>query len=94
MERVVVFSDAMTDVPAHTRVRLLKMLEEVAASLAEIPVSSVVWDSLEAAPLQLDLAGWRFIYSVSRESSRIVVLEHKGLTDGEGPATRKRYSRP
>ena len=82
----------MPDVPADTRARLLKMLEEVAASLGEIPVFSVVWESLETAPLQLDLHGWRFIYSVSRETGRVVVLEHKELKDGADPAARKRRS--
>jgi len=62
MQLLVVCSDPMADVPADTRVRLLKALEDVAATLSEIPVSSLVWDSLEAAPMQLDFEGWRFIY--------------------------------
>jgi len=93
VELLVVFADPMPDVPADTRERLLKMLEEVAASLGEIPTFSVVWASLETAPLQLDLHGWRFIYSVSRDAGRVVVLEHKDLKDADDPHAGKRRSR-
>ncbi len=79
---LVVFSDPLADVPADTRVRLLKALEDVAATLSEVPAFSLVWDSLEAAPLQLDFEGWRFIYTVSREKGHLRVREHKlrGIT--------------
>jgi hypothetical protein len=77
MQLLVTFADPMLDVPADTRVRLLKALEEVAATLSEIPVSSLAWDSLEVAPLQLDFEGWRFIYTVSREKGHLRVREHK-----------------
>ena len=93
MEFLVVFSDPMPDIPADTRARLLKMLEEVAASLGDIPTSSVVWESLEGAPLQLDLHGWRFMYSVTRAEARVIVLEHKDLKDGADPAARRKRSR-
>jgi len=92
VELLVVFADPMPDVPADTRVRLLKMLEEVAASVGEIPPVSVVWGSLEDAPLQLDLHGWRFIYRVSRDQGRVVVLEHKELKDETDPTVRRKRS--
>jgi hypothetical protein len=73
----VVLKDPMPDVPASTRASLLKALDEVAGTLSEIPVFSAVWDSLEAAPLQLDHQGWRFFYLVRRETGRLVVIGHK-----------------
>ena len=93
MQLLVVFSDPMADVPADTRMRLLKALEDVAATLSDIPVFSLVWDSLEAAPMQLDFEGWRFIYTVSREKGHLRVREHK--LKGTTPASvrRKRSSR-
>jgi hypothetical protein len=79
VELFVEFADPMPDVPADTRGCLFKMLEEVAASLGEIPVLSPLWGSLEIAPLQLDLRGWRFIYTVRRDQRRLLVIEHKEL---------------
>ena len=92
MELLVALSDPMADVPAVTRVHLLKMLQEVAASLAEVPMSSAVWLSLEAAPTQLDLEGWRFLYTISRDRSRLVVIEHRELKDGVDPIARRKRS--
>ena len=93
MELVVDFSDSLPDVSSDTRERLLKALQEVAASLTEAPNFSVVWDSIEAAPLQLDLDGWRFLYTVSRERARLTVIEHKHLKDIDPIAARLRSRR-
>jgi len=93
MQLLVVFSDPMADVPADTRMRLLKALEDVAATLSDIPVFSLVWDSLEAAPMQLDFEGWRFIYTVSREKGHLRVREHKLKGTTPTSVRRKRSSR-
>ena len=77
MQLFVVLKDPMPDVPAGIRVSLLKALEEIAETLSDILLSSALWESLEAAPLQLDHQGWRFLYLVRRETGRLTVIGHK-----------------
>lgn len=81
MQLFVVLKDPMKDVPAASRASLLKALEEIATTLSAIPLYSAVWDSLESAPLQLDLEGWRFFYLVKRDTGRLTVIAHKAGRD-------------
>jgi hypothetical protein len=92
MKLFVVLKDPMADVPAATRASLLKALEEIAITLADIPLFSAVWDSLEVAPLQLDHHGWRFLYLVNRETGRLAVVHHTPMRDTP-TSVRKRAKR-
>jgi hypothetical protein len=47
---------------------------------------------LEVAPLQLDLEGWRFIYTVNRKKGHLRVREHK-LIVTTPTSLRKRWHR-
>jgi hypothetical protein len=76
MKLSVVLEDQMPDLPAASRATLFAAFEEIAATLSEIPLFSAIWDSLEAAPLQLDHEGWRFLYLVKRETGRLTVVYH------------------
>jgi hypothetical protein len=61
--------------------RLHVRLREVSQILWEASPGSSFWRSLTENPLTIDVAGWRFQYTISREANRIDVIEAARISD-------------
>lgn len=75
---VIVFEPAIDQVPAGVRTSLRDRLLDVASVLETIAPGSVVMDSMEQSPMQLQVEGWRFRYNVDRRNQRLRVTEAIG----------------
>jgi len=73
MTYAVVFRNVMDDVPAEIRARLRRSLEEIARVMDGIPPSSEMVASFAQSPMHLDVSGWRFLYKVEQDKTRLVV---------------------
>jgi hypothetical protein len=67
------FDVPLDAIPPNMSSRIRKELEEIGAVLDDIPADSIIWDSLGASALQLDVGPWRITYVVDTAKQRIVV---------------------
>jgi hypothetical protein len=69
------FRGAIPSVPTRVIDRLRARLREISETLSTISSISSFWTSLAENPLTIDVAGWRFTYTIVREPNYFQVLE-------------------
>ena len=79
--------------PPATLGRLRARLREIGHTLSTVSSSSAFWSSLAESPLFVDVDGWRFKYTVERESQALVVLEVSRVSAGPAAYERARSDR-
>jgi hypothetical protein len=67
--------DAIDGVPDRMKSSLSASLQEIAATIAALPVTSAFWRSVRGERLHLDLAGWRFWYVVEPDHRRVSLVK-------------------
>lgn len=72
---------AVGSVQAATLGRLRTRLREIGQTLSAVSSSSAFWSSLSESPLFVDVEGWRFKYSIDRESQVLSVVEVSRVSD-------------
>jgi hypothetical protein len=69
----VAFSHRLEALPAEVRTRVRRSLEEIGRTIEALPSAGVLLESVSQSPMQLDVSGWRFSFTVEPESRRLVV---------------------
>ncbi|HYR19342.1 MAG TPA: hypothetical protein VEQ15_07600 [Myxococcales bacterium] len=75
----VVLAEQMAEIPADTIHQLRLSLQEIGEACEVVPPSSPFWFSVAGSDLVLDVAAWRFVYSIDRAAKKITVKGHKPL---------------
>jgi hypothetical protein len=75
------FGCTVASVPIRVLDRLRARLRAVSETLWAASPGSSFWTSLMDNPLTLDVAGWRFQYTISREPRQIDVLDAMRISD-------------
>ena len=68
----VAFSHSLADLPAEVRTRVRQNLEEIGRTI-ESAVGGILLESVSQSPMQLDVSGWRFFFTVEPKNRRLVV---------------------
>ena len=80
-------------VPSATLGRLRARLREIGHTLSTVSSSSAFWSSMAESPLFVDVEGWRFKYTIERESQALIVLEVSRVSEAPAAYERARSDR-
>jgi hypothetical protein len=75
------FRCTVSSVPVRILDRARARFREISHTLAAVSSSSSFWSSLTENPLYVDVAGWRFKYTIDRERKEFDVLEIIRVSD-------------
>jgi hypothetical protein len=75
----IVLAEQMPEVPADTIHELRLSLREIAEACEVVPGASPFWTSVAGSDLVLDVAAWRFVYSIDRAEKKVTVKGCKPL---------------
>jgi hypothetical protein len=75
----VVLAEQMAEIPAETIHQLRLSLREIGEACEVVAPTSPFWMSVAGSDLILDVAVWRFVYSIDRAAKKITVKSYKPL---------------
>jgi hypothetical protein len=69
----VVLAQQMAEIPAETLHELQLSLQAIGEGCETVPATSPFWISVAGSDLMLDVAAWRFVYSIDPAAKKVIV---------------------